>query len=97
MKHKGTLELDRLLWDALLDGLNIYDIAERLCLPTNASVDDWRTDVLYAATDEGFWEARPAEITIDREEWEAWCHVEASPRKRLDLLRKLVGGTRLWR
>ena len=93
MKHKGVLELDRVLWDALLEGLNIYNIAERLCLSADASVDDWRIDMLYVASEEGFWEARPAEITINREEWEAWRHIEASPRRRLTLLRTLVGGT----
>lgn len=75
---------------------NIHAIAHRLGLPPEGSVDDWRRAVIRVAKSEAFIFVTPSYMHIRREDWQRWRELEESPRKMLDLLRKLVYGVRIW-
>jgi hypothetical protein len=88
---------ESVLWDALLDRQNIYAIAYRLYLGPKGSVETWRQFVVWLASTELFWQARPRRSRLKRPEWERWRELNVSSRKRLDLLRKLIYGVNIWR
>ena len=95
MTHPDTTP-ERALWDALLHRENIYGIAHRLCLGPEGSVETWRRFVVWLASTELFWQAKPRSIRLKRCDWERWRDVSATSRKRLDLLRKLLYGVDIW-
>ena len=75
---------------------DIHAIAYRLALSPEASTDSWRLAVLRVAKTEAFWQARPSDVPLKREDWAQWRRLKESPRKMIDLLRKVVYGVRLW-
>ena len=75
---------------------DIHAIAYRLALSPEASTDSWRLAALRVARTEAFWDARPSDVPPTREDWQRWRRLKESPRKMLDLLRKLIYGVRLW-
>lgn len=84
------------VWDAFEKKQDIYAIAYRLALPASDTVDKWRLAVLRIARSEGFVQAVPRDMRLGRDDWERWKALEASPRKLLSLLRKLLYGVRIW-
>lgn len=84
------------LWTALRNRENVYAVADRLGLSPEAGADSWRLDALRVAKTEAFWDARPSDVPLTREDWQRWRRLKESPRKMLDLLRKLIYGVRLW-
>jgi len=81
---------------ALVNKEDIYAIAYRLCLPPSDTVDAWRLAALRVARSDGFIQAVPQDVPMTRGDWERWKALEASPRKLLGLLRKLIYGVRIW-
>jgi len=81
---------------ALANKEDIYAIAYRLDLPPTDTVNAWRLAVLRIARSEAFMDAAPQGISLGRDEWQRWKALEASPRKMLGLLRKLIYGVRIW-
>jgi hypothetical protein len=75
---------------------DIYAIAYRLALPPSDAVDAWRLATLRIAKSDAFMHAKPSDISLPREDWDRWRLLEASPRKLLALLRKLIYGVRIW-
>ena len=75
---------------------DIYAIAYRLGLPPADTVDAWRLAALRIGKSEDFMRAKPSEVPLGRDEWNRWKAIEASPRKLLGLLRKLIYGVRIW-
>jgi len=75
---------------------DIHAIAYRLALSPEASTDSWRLAALRVAKTEAFWQARPSDVPLKREDWAQWRRLKESPRKMIDLLRKVVYGVRLW-
>ena len=84
------------LWAALVNKEDIYAIAYRLGLPPADTVDAWRLATLRVGKSEDFMRAKPSEVPLGRDEWNRWKAIEASPRKLLGLLRKLIYGVRIW-
>lgn len=84
------------LWTALVNKEDIYAITYRLGLSPHASVDSWRLTVLHIACSEAFIKAVPQDVPLHRDDWERWKALDASPRKLLGLLRKLIYGVRIW-
>ena len=84
------------LWTALRNRENVYAVADRLGLSPEAGADSWRLAALRVARTEAFWDARPPDVPLTREDWQRWRRLKESPRKMLDLLRKLIYGVRLW-
>ena len=85
-----------IVWDAFERKQDIYDLACRLGLPPSDTVDRWRLAVLRITRSEVFIQAVPRDVRLGRDEWEQWKALEASPRKLLGLLRKLIYGVRIW-
>ena len=71
-------------------------MAYRLALPSEEPVDAWRKAILNIARSEAFIRATPQDVPLTRDDWERWRALEASPRKLLGLLRKLIYGVRIW-
>lgn len=84
------------LWTAFVNKEDIYAIAYRLALPPSDAVDAWRLATLRIAKSDAFMHAKPSDISLPREDWDRWRLLEASPRKLLALLRKLIYGVRIW-
>lgn len=84
------------VWDAFEKKQDIYALAYRLDLLPSDPVDRWRLAVLRIARSEGFIQAVPRDMRLGRDDWERWKALEASPRKLLSLLRKLIYGVRIW-
>lgn len=75
---------------------DVFAMAYRLALPPEEPVDVWRTAILNIARSEGFIRATPQDVPFARDDWERWKALEASLRKLLGLLRKLIYGVRIW-
>ncbi len=88
--------LEHTLWTALIAKRNIYDIARCLKLSADCSPQSWRLAVLGLAKSDQFFEAKPSEILLRRQDWERWRSLKESPRKMLDLLRKIIYGVKIW-
>jgi len=84
------------LWAALVNKEDIYAIACRLGLPATDTVGAWRLAALRVARSDGFIQGAPGDVPMTQADWERWKALEASPRKRLGLLRKLIYGVRIW-
>ena len=84
------------LWVAFIEKQNVRAIARRLALPAAGTAGFWRLTVLRIAESEQFFQAKPSDIPLRRQDWERWRHLEESPRKMLDLLRKLIYGVKMW-
>lgn len=84
------------VWTALAKREDIYAIAYRLGLSPNDAIDTWRLAALRIARSEAFIKAIPQDVPITRDDWQRWKALDASPRKMLGLLRKLVSGVRIW-
>jgi len=84
------------LWAALVNKEDIYAIAYRLGLSSTDTVGAWRLAALRVARSDGFIQAVPQDVPMTRRDWERWKALEASPRKLLGLLRKLIYGVRIW-
>jgi hypothetical protein len=84
------------LWTSLVSKEDIYAIADRLALPPDDPVDSWRLAVLRIAKSDAFMHAKPEDVSLRREDWDRWRSLRESPRKMLDLLRKLIYGVRIW-
>ena len=84
------------LWAALINREDIYAIACRLGLPPADPVDAWRLAILRIARSEDFMDYMPPDVPVRVEDWVRWWSIEASPRKLLGLLRKLIYGVRIW-
>jgi hypothetical protein len=48
------------------------------------------------AKSEAFMRAKPSCMPLRRADWQRWRRMQESPRKMLDLLRKLIYGVRIW-
>lgn len=88
--------LAQTLWTSLVNREDIRAIAERLALPPGKPVDSWRLAVLRIARSDDFMDFRPAEVPLRMEHWARWRSLQASPRKALGLLRKLIYGVKIW-
>lgn len=84
------------LWTAFLNKEDIFAMAYRLALPPEEPVDAWRLAVLNIARSEAFIRAVPQDVPLTLDDWERWKALDASPRKLLSLLRKLIYGVRIW-
>ncbi len=84
------------LWTALVNKEDIYAIAYRLALPSTDSVNAWRMAALRITRSEAFIQTVPQDVPLTRDDWERWKAMEASPRKLLSLLRKLIYGVQIW-
>ena len=85
-----------LLWTSLANKEDIYAVAYRLGLAPGDSTEAWRLAALRVAKSEAFMQAKPSHVPLRHADWERWRHLEESPRKMLDLLRKLIYGVRIW-
>ena len=95
-KYSKTPSPEQALWEALIDRENIHAIARRLGLPAGDASGSYRLAVLRIARSERFFEARPVDTSLRQQDWQRWRGLEESPRKMLDLLRKLIYGVRIW-
>ena len=95
-KYPKTPSLEQALWAALIEREDIRAIARRLGLPADGVSGSYRLTVLRIARSERFFEARPPDTSLRQEDWQRWCSLQESPRKMLDLLRKLIYGVRIW-
>ena len=84
------------LWAALVNREDIFAIADRLALSPDEPVDAWRLVILRIARSDAFMQTAPQDVPMTRDDWERWKALEASPRKLLSLLRKLIYGVRIW-
>lgn len=75
---------------------DIYAIAYRLALPPGGPVDAWRLVALRVARSDAFMRTKPSCIPLRHADWQRWRSMQESPRKMLDLLRKLIYGVRIW-
>ena len=75
---------------------DIYAIAYRLALPPTDSVNGWRLAALRITRSEAFIQVAPQDVPLTRDDWERWKALDASPRKLLSLLRKLIYGVWIW-
>ena len=94
---RPDLSAEQALWAALIDREDIYAIANRLGLEPSGSPESWRIAALRIAKAEAFWSAKPVTAPLQRSEWEKWRQLKESPRAMFSLLRRIVGGTRIWR
>ncbi len=85
-----------LLWTSFMNREDIYAIAYRLGLPPSKPVDGWRLAALRIAKSEAFMQAKPSSVPLHHGDWQRWRTMQESPRKMLDLLRKLIYGVRIW-
>ena len=85
-----------LLWTSLANKEDIYAIAYRLGLAPGDSTEAWRLSAIRVAKSEAFMRAKPSDESLRRADWERWRHLQESPRKMFDLLRKLIYGVRIW-
>ena len=91
-----TVARAELLWTSFANKEDIYAIAYRFGLPPSHSVDAWRLAALRVAKSEAFMRAKPSHVPLRDADWERWRRLQESPRKMLDLLRKLIYGVRIW-
>ena len=94
--HSPQAAHSEALWTALVNKEDVYAIAYRLTLPPGDPVDAWRLTALRVAKSEAFMLAKPSHVPLRHADWQRWRSMRESPRKMLDLLRKLVYGVRIW-
>ena len=95
-KTPKTPSPEQALWAGLINRENIRAIARRLNLPAGDASASYRLTVLGIARSEQFFEARPEDTSLRQQDWRNWRDLQESPRKMLDLLRKLIYGVRIW-